>query len=219
MNSEPALQALLDAIAQRDTEAALALADADPSLLGQRSAAGISALTWASYMSLTDLVTALRARHGKPDFHEALILGETDVVESALAAGQDVNQRAPDGFTPLGLAVFFHHDALARRLLDAGADVNAQANNPQRVAALHAAVARGNAAMVEELLKRGATVDLPQQQGVTPLHGAAGAGRGDLVELLRRAGADSRRQDDTGRDAAAHALAHGHAELAQALAG
>ncbi|MGM9483879.1 ankyrin repeat domain-containing protein [Roseateles sp. NT4] len=219
MNAEPALQALLDAIAQRNTDAALALADADPSLLSQRSAAGVSALTWAAYMSLSDLVAALRQRRGRPDFFEALILGETDVVESALAAGQDVNQLAPDGFTPLGLAVFFHHDGLALRLLEAGADVNAQANNAQRVAALHAAVARGNAAMVEELLKRGATVDLPQQQGVTPLQGAAGAGRADLVDLLRRAGADPHRLDDAGRDAAAHALAHGHAELARALTG
>lgn len=217
MNPNDRLQTLLDAITRRDTVTALALADAE--LLGQRSAAGLSPLSLAAYMGLADLVAALRARRGKPDFFEALILGEADTVERAMAAGQDVNQRAPDGFTPLGLAVFFQQGELARRLLDAGADVDARADNPQRVAALHAAVARGDAGMVATLLARGATVDLPQQQGITPLHAAAGAGRGDLVELLRSAGADTRRQDEAGRDAAEHARQHGHLALAQALEG
>lgn len=218
MNTDTPLQALLDAIAQRDATTALALADANPALLGQRSAAGMSALSLAAYMDQAELVAALRARH-EPDLFEALIVGDAEVVEGGLAAGQDVNQRAPDGFTMLGLAVFFRHGALARRLLDAGADVDARADNPQRVGALHAAVARGDAAMVTALLARGATADLPQQQGITPLHGAAGAGRADLVELLRRAGADPRRTDEAGRDAAVHAREHGHDALADALGG
>jgi len=211
------LQTLLDAVAQRDTAAALTLADTNPALLAQRSAAGMSPLSLAAYMGQAKLVAALRERRGEPDVFEALIVGDAEVVERALEAGQDVNQLAPDGFPMLGLAVFFHHKALAHRLLDAGADVNARADNPQRVAALHAAVARGDAAMVETLLARGAAVDLPQQQGITPLHGAAGAGRGDLVDLLRRAGADVRLKDEAGRDAAEHARQHGHAALAERL--
>jgi uncharacterized protein len=217
MNANPPLQALLDAIARRDSPCALSLTEADPGLLGQRSPAGLSPLTLAAYMGLADLVAALRARRGHPDFFEALILGEAEVVEAALATGQDVNQLAPDGFTPLGLAVFFQHGELARRLLAAGADVDARADNAQRVAALHAAVARGDAILVETLLAHAATVDLTQQQGITPLHAAAGAGRADLVEMLRRAGADPRRRDDQGRDAAEHARQHGHADLAMSL--
>jgi len=216
MNTEP-LQALLDAIAQRDTATALSLVDAHPGLLTRRSAAGMSALSLAAYMEQAELVAALRARRGEPDVFEALIVGDAAAVERALAGGQDVNQLAPDGFSMLGLAVFFRHAALAHRLLQAGADVDARADNPQRVAALHAAVARGDAAMVELLLARGATVDLPQQQGITPLHGAAGAGRADIVALLRRAGADPQRRDDQGRDAAEHARQHGHADLAMSL--
>ena len=216
MSTDP-LQALLDAIAQRDMAAALSLADAHPALLARRSATGMSPLSLAAYMEQAELVATLRARRGEPDVFEALIVGDADAVERALARGQDVNQLAPDGFPMLGLAVFFHHHALARRLLDAGADVDARADNPQRVAALHAAVARGDAAMVELLLARGATVDLPQQQGITPLHGAAGAGRADIVELLKRAGADPRLKDEAGRNAAEHARQHGHAALAEAL--
>lgn len=216
MPTEP-LQALLDAIAARDTATALALADADPTLLGQRSAAGVSPLTLAAYFGQAELLAALRERRGEPDFFEALILGEAGIVERALAAGQDLAQRAPDGFTPLGLAVFFGHDALAGALLRAGADVDARAANAQQVGALHAAVARGNAAMVQALLAHGATVDLPQQQGITALHAAAGAGRQDIVALLLQAGADAGRQDDAGRDAAGHARQHGHAALADSL--
>jgi ankyrin repeat protein len=216
MNSEASLQALLDAISSRNAQTALTLADADPRLLGQRSAAGLSPLSLAAYMDQAELVAALRARR-EPDLFEALIVGDAEVVDRELAAGQDVNQLAPDGFTMLGLAVFFRHGALALRLLDAGADVDARADNAQRVAALHAAVARGDAAMVVTLLARGATVDLPQQQGVTPLHAAAGAGRADLVKLLREAGANPALKDEAGRDAAEHARQHGHTALAEAL--
>lgn len=218
MTPDP-LQPLLDAITRRDEAAALALADAHPALLAQRSAAGLSALSLAAYMDQAGLVQALRARRGEPDFFEALIVGDADVVARALAAGQDPDQRAPDGFTPLGLAAFFRHGALAHRLLDAGADVDAQADNPQRVGALHAAVARGDVGLVETLLLRGATVDLPQQQGITPLHAAAGGGRLALVALLLMFGADARRRDDTGLSAADHARQHGHAALAARLAG
>jgi uncharacterized protein len=209
--------ALLDAITARDAATALALADADPALLCQRSAAGLSPVSLAAYTGQPELLAALQARHPAPDFFDCLIAGDTRAAEHHLAAGQDVNGRAPDGFTALGLAVFFGQPALARRLLEAGADVDARADNPQRVAALHAAVSRGDLAMVQTLLARGATVDLPQQQGITPLHVAAARGREDLVALLLQAGADARLQDDQGRDAAEHARQHGHAALAEAI--
>ena len=216
MSPDP-LDTLLDTIGRRDAAAALALADADPALLARRSADGVSALSLAAYVGDAALVAALRERRGPPDFFEALIVGDDAAVERALGAGQDLEQTAPDGFTPLGLAVYFNHDALALRLLDAGARVDARAANAQQVGPLHAAVSRGNAALVELLLGRGASADLPQQQGITPLHAAAAAGRADLVALLRRAGADPRRTDDAGRDAAEHARQHGQAALADAL--
>lgn len=211
------LDALLTAITARDAATALTLVDANPALLSQRSAAGLSPLGLAAYTGQNELLTTLKTRHTAPDFFDSLIAGDTMAIERHLAAGQQVNQRAPDGFTPLGLAVFFGHPALAQRLLDAGADVNARADNPQRVAALHAAVARRDVEMVAILLARGATVDLTQQQGITPLHAAAAAGRDDLVQLLLQAGADPRRADDEGRDAAEHARQHGHAAMAEAL--
>jgi len=211
------LDALLNAITARDATAAVALVDTDPTLLARRSAAGLSPLSLAAYTGQPDLVAALQARHGTPDFFDSLVVGDAAAVERHLAAGQDVEQRAPDGFTPLGLAAFFRHGELVRRLLDAGADVDARSDNPQRVAALHAALARRDAALVQTLLARGATVDLTQQQGITALHAAAAAGRDDLVQLLLDAGADPKRCDDDGRDAAGHASQHGHAALAEAL--
>ena len=56
---------------------------------------------------------------------------------------------APDGFTPLGLAVFFRHAELAQRLLDAGADAGLK-DEAGRDAAEHARQ-HGHAALAEAL--------------------------------------------------------------------
>jgi hypothetical protein len=61
-----------------------------------------------------------------------------------LAWGWDGNALSPDGFAPLALAAFFDNAAAFERLLPMTRDVSRQAENSQRVAALHAATARGN---------------------------------------------------------------------------
>src|SRR5205823_6613934 len=51
--------------------------------------------------------------------------GDLESAKLLLAAGADVNEKAPDGYTVLMLASHSGHGALASFLLDKGADPNA----------------------------------------------------------------------------------------------
>ena len=80
---------------------------------------------------------------------------------------------------------------------------------------LHAAVARRNAAVVRELLNRGADVNGAQAGGFTPLHSAAFHGDREIVELLLSHGADTGKRTADGKTPAALAAEHGNAAVAE----
>jgi ankyrin repeat protein len=211
------LDDLMAAIRADDAATLTRLLEADPELAAARDGAGLSPLSLAAYMGRPALVEIVRARRGTPDFFEAAILGDAEAVRDALVAGQDVDAFAPDGFTTLGLAVFFGHPGLAAALIEAGADVNLRARNAQGVGPIHAAVARADVATLERLLAKGADANAPQQQGVTPLHGAAAAGSAAAAGLLLLYGADVAARMEGGKTAADMARERGHPELAVRL--
>ena len=211
------LKQLFDAIRRNDVAQVDKLVDAEPGLLAQRDDAGMSAISLSAYMENAPLTTHLRSKRGKPDFFEAIIVGDLAAVRDELARGRDVNEFAPDGFPPLGLAVFFRQPEIARLLLDAGAVVNAQSKNALRVSAMSAAVARGDIAMVEQLLYRGADPNIMQQRMFRPIHEAAMAGSGAAVALLLMFGADPAALSEEGKRAADYARSKGHTALARQL--
>jgi ankyrin repeat protein len=170
-----------DAIRQGDAAQVRALLAADPSLASARTPEGASAVLWSAYTRHADLAPILLGGR-QPDFFEACALGlpaETD----------DVNRFAPDGFTGLGLACFFGHIEIARRLLDAGADPNIASKNGLRVAPIHSAIAANAPAIVELLLARGARTDAEDGGRYTPLRSATEHGNQKIVEMLVKAGA------------------------------
>jgi len=211
------LDSLMAAIRGGDMPRVEQLLDADASLLTQRDAGGLSPLSLAAYSGHADMVARLRARHPGPDFWEACILGDSAAVQAALARGQNVEALAPDGFTPLGLTVYFRHPALARVLLDARADPNARATNAMRVGPIHAAVARGDLPTLVLLLERGGDANAAQAQGVRPLHEAAASGHQEMVDALLSFGADAAARSDSGQTAADLARAKGFTALAERL--
>ena len=71
-------------------------------------------------------------------------------------AGADVNDVAPDGTSALVMAAHSGHGTLARFLVEAGADPNHEAAG---YTALHAAVVRGDGALVGVLVAHGANVN------------------------------------------------------------
>lgn len=209
---------LLLAIRDNDAQVFARVLSVHPDSADRVLADGTTPLMQAAYRERGAMVAQLLAARTAPNFFEACIVGDTAAVRRALARGQDVNQRSPDGFTPLGLAVFFRHTEVARVLIDAGADLGLRSSNALRVAPIHSAVARGDPAMLQTLLLRGADPDQPQQRLLRPLHEAAASGSLPMVAMLLMFGADPAARAEDGRSPADFAAASGHAELSRRLA-
>jgi ankyrin repeat protein len=197
-----------------ELKAALA---ANPALADSRHASGASALAFAHYVGRPEGAALIRPHLSVLDPYDAIIADDVDAVAAALAGGWDGNARSADGFTPLGLAAFFRRPAIFDLLLPQTRDVNEQAQNPQRVAALHAATATRDARMVDALLRAGAKPDQPQADGFTPLHVAAAHGDAAIVGVLMLFGADPFVRNAKGDDAVGMARKAGHEWLARRL--
>lgn len=189
---------LLELIRTNNAAALEAELATNPARAGERTADGISLLQYAAYCRSEAAARVLRTRRPEMDIHEACCWGDVARVARLIQADPDcVKKNSADGFSPLGLACFFGHEALVDALLAAGADVNAAAANAFKVAPLHSACAVSHIGIVRKLLDAGADVNAKQMRGVTALHSAAHNGRTDIAELLLAHGADrSARMDD-----------------------
>ena len=75
------------------------------------------------------------------------------------------------GFTPLQVAAYEGHTAIAKALIDAGADVNAKKGDG--FTPLHVATVNERTEIAQALITAGAKVDAKDEDGWTPLHWAA----------------------------------------------
>jgi ankyrin repeat protein len=113
----------------------------------------------ALFWRRADLETAqlLLGRGATRDLAVAAALGDVAGVAALLDADSArVREARPCGTRPLAAAVEHGHDAVARLLLDRGADPNWPDVGAPRGAALYFAARRGNRPMVELLLDHGA---------------------------------------------------------------
>jgi uncharacterized protein len=208
----------VDALRRGDLAAVTSLLDAEPELAGVE-AGGTTPLLLAIYHGHPEIASLLVARDAPITFAEACAAGLRERVTDWLDRDPSViDELSPDGFTPVGLAVFFRHDELARDLIERGADFRAHARNQANVAPIHAAVAQNNLVMVRLLLQRGVDPNDPQQAGLTPLHGAAAGGNREIAALLLEHGALPGARAHDGKTAADVAAQRGHPALAAWLA-
>lgn len=94
----------------------------------------------------------------------SVLSGSGETVRVLLDAGADVNETAPDGLTPLVLALIKKHQPLAIDLLGRGADANAAATG---FTALHVAAATGQVDAAKALLARGADANARLEKPVS----------------------------------------------------
>ena len=164
-------------------------------------------------------ITRMLVEQGAPvSFGEACALGDDARVRELLAGDPRLlRSRTADGFPGVGLAIFFGHGPLARWLIDQGADVNAAAENAQRVAPVHAAAAVCDHETMRVLLERGADANARQQVDYTPLHGAASRGDVEMARLLLANGADRNAKGSDGLTPADVARKYGKSGFADWL--
>ncbi len=119
--------------------------------------------------------------------HFAAFFGQGDAVALLLARGADVDARGTGWMTGTALnsAASRERAAIARQLLDAGADVNA--TQAQGFTALHSAAHNGDAELTRILLARGADSELVTDDGRAALSFAQETGDEATIDLLRRA--------------------------------
>jgi len=200
---------LFEAIRSGDATRVAELLDADPSSLATHEN-NATPLLFAIYHGKSD-VAQLIASRASLSFAEVCAMGDQARAQSMLASNPAlINERSADGFPPLGLAIFFKHGELARWLIAQGADVNAAAENAQRVTPLHAAAAVMDHETAHLLLERGANPRAKQQMDYTPLHGAASRGDVVLAKMLITHGADLGAKGSDGMSPADIAEKYGH---------
>ena len=120
---------------------------------------------------------------------DAVMRQNDEAVRTLLAAGAEVDAPRGDGMTALHWAARHGDLRTARRLLEAGADVEA-ATRLGRHTPLHVASRAGHAPVVAALLEHRADAEARTSAGAAPLHFAAQSGSAGAVEALLAHGAD-----------------------------
>jgi len=173
---------------------------------------------------------------GVPAIAWAAFAGDAETIEVLLAAGVDVRLRDGPGHRALllyltegierdpktrsGVSAVGRHEEVVRKLVEAGAGVNARDASGRTV--LNSAIARTpyfgqpphslTAGTVRLLVAAGASVNAADAEGRTPLMTAASQGSAELVRLLLAAGASVGAKDKRGRTALMYAEGHSSAD-------
>ena len=190
----------------------------DPSLAIQNTSLNVSPLMLSCYYKKPEVTSLLLQYVSEINLFEASAAGKFDVVAHILYTHPDaVNDYAPDGFTPLGLACYFGQFEVARYLVLKGADVNLPSNNGFHVFPIHSATAGNYTDIARMLIENGAQVNVKQQAGVTPLHSAALNGNLELLILFLENGAETNIRMEGGKLSADLAREKGFSEIAEIL--
>jgi ankyrin repeat protein len=145
---------------------------------------GLSRLTLVLFAVL--FCWGLSVAHAS-ELSDAVKAGDAQRVKALIAAGANVKARDFFG-TPLHAAAAGGFPEIAKMLIDAGADLEAEGLGKARP--LHTAALTDHAAVAALLIERGAKVDTLNAESMTPLLVATDNGNADVAEVLLEAGAD-----------------------------
>ncbi|KAJ5398344.1 hypothetical protein N7509_006457 [Penicillium cosmopolitanum] len=143
------------------------------------------------------------ARNGHKNIFELLLREE------------DVDQREKTGQTPLMRASEGGHEALARILIEKGADIHA--SDQFGLTALHWAARKGNEEVARILIQKGAKLQARDQDGLTPLYWTLRKGREPVASLLIEEGADVHFRNEDGKTPLHWASKYGRETVARIL--
>jgi ankyrin repeat protein len=172
----------------------------------------------ALYHRRMDVVNELLASGVEVNVYEAAGTGQTERLKELIAADPSlINSHSHDGFTPLGLAVFFGQQEAVKTLLDAGADVNLASRESMKVTPLASASAARQLEIARVLIEHGADVNARAASDFTPLHESAASGKIDFAQLLLEHGADPNAKASDGTTPLDYAREPSREELVELL--
>ena len=187
-------------------------------------------LEWAAAQGNLDLFNKLlgagadgsagwRGCGGRTLLHAAAVGGSEDIVSGLLRAGAqpDVNVvSCSANWSALYTATVLGHEAVARRLVVAGADVHFQ--DPVRMSrVLNEATRGGQEQLVADLLIAGANPSWPKDSDGAPLHVAAERGFNGIASALLLGGADKDALDHDRKTPLMLASREGHVSVVKTL--
>ena len=153
------------------------------------------------------------------DLFGAAYHGDTQLVRLLVAGGAPLDRTDRRGLTPLMYAARLGHSEVVSQLLDAGMGVDERSSGGMTVLhhAASSAAAATSRATIRELLRRGASHEVVDEQGMSCLHAAAEAGNAAAAEALLAAGAVADAREPRGATALHLASSAGNAAVAEAL--
>jgi ankyrin repeat protein len=158
------------------------LLDVHPAAVNLSAPWNETAIEAATQMGEKAIIELLIGRGAPVDFFTSCVLGRMDDINAELEADPSrVNARGVHDLPALYFAAIGGDTEIAKRLLDAGADVNAKA---ETAAPIHGAVMGDSAAMVRLLLERGADPSLPDYKGRGARRLAEDMGRAEIAALF-----------------------------------
>jgi len=179
---------------------------------------GGTPLDRAVYLGHRELCTLFHDAGAELDLYAACVIGDLDVVNSALEedpARAGRKQEARHGLTPMILAAREGHVEVMERLVQAGASILDATENG--LTPLRASVSGGRIEAVAWLLARGSLADRRSETSSTPLSTAAVHDQALAAALLLRGGADIGVRDDFGNALLHEAARHDACSVIEVL--
>ncbi|WP_341816915.1 ankyrin repeat domain-containing protein [Wolbachia endosymbiont (group A) of Agelastica alni] len=157
---------------------------------------GRTALKIALEYNQTEMVDLLQEVQNNYNDHlfDSIRFRNFDKTIHFLNLGADVNATDEAGCTPLYRTVELYDSAIAKLLIDRGADVNVRGYHNSTL--LHESI---NEDVAKLLIDRGANINARDDDGQTPLHRSLCSGRPRMVEFFVNSGADIEARDDDGQ--------------------
>ncbi len=208
---------LFDAIAAGDADRAKDLAKQHPELLDALDSEGYTPLVRAKIAGKDDVAAALLDASADTIFKIAALDDKDRCAEMVEADGSIAAMRTADGFGPLHIATLFGADRSSDILLEAGCDMEGEADHASRMKPMHCAALSGVPEPLEVLLSRGADPDAQRADGLTPLMIAAVHGLERALLTIVHYHADVDIESNDGKTAKQLATEHGHERLAQLI--
>lgn len=153
---------------------------------------GVSEAMQTLYAGDRDRAESLLPPDNQVNVFEAAAFGRVERLAALLAGDPELaNSYSPDGFTPLHLACYSGGAAVARVLVEHGADLEALSRASfAKVRPLGTAAFSRDRESAAVLLEAGADPNGPGEGELTPLHAARQNGDNEFVRLLLEHGAD-----------------------------